>query len=58
MAHFVPFIIDTAARSPIGVTIAYGIKLSIDHDCGGTVTFEAKLPELAEIGRASCRERV
>ena len=22
MAHFVPFIIDTAARSPIGVTIA------------------------------------
>ena len=30
------------------VLIAYGIKLSIDHDCGGTVTFEAKVPELAE----------
>lgn len=29
------------------VLIAYGIKLSIDHDCGGTVTFEAKVPELA-----------
>ena len=28
--------------------IAYGIKLSIDHECGGTVTFEAKVPELAE----------
>lgn len=28
--------------------IAYGIKLSIDHECGGTVTFEAKAPELAE----------
>ena len=25
-----------------------GIKLSIDHGCGGTVTFEAKVPELAE----------
>ena len=25
-----------------------GIKLSIDHACGGTVTFEAKIPELAE----------
>ena len=24
------------------VLIAYGIKLSIDHECGGTVTFEAK----------------
>ena len=30
------------------VLIAYGIKLSIDHECGGTVTFEAKVPELAE----------
>lgn len=30
------------------VLIAYGIKLSIDHDCGGTVTIEAKVPELAE----------
>lgn len=30
------------------VLIAYGIKLSIDHGCGGTVTFEAKVPELAE----------
>ena len=30
------------------VLIAYGIKLSIDHECGGTVTFEAKAPELAE----------
>ena len=30
------------------VLIAYGIKLSIDHACGGTVTFEAKVPELAE----------
>ncbi len=30
------------------VLIAYGIKLSIDHDCGGTVTFEAKVPELGE----------
>lgn len=30
------------------VLIAYGIKLSIDHACGGTVTFEAKIPELAE----------
>lgn len=29
------------------VLIAHGIKLSIDHDCGGTVTFEAKVPELA-----------
>ena len=29
------------------VLIAYGIKLSIDHECGGTVTFEAKVPELA-----------
>lgn len=29
------------------VLICYGIKLSIDH-CGGTVTFEAKVPELAE----------
>lgn len=28
--------------------IAYGIKLSIDHDCGGTVTFEAKVLELVE----------
>lgn len=33
------------------VLIAYGIKLSIDHDCGGTVTFEAKVPELAECTR-------
>ncbi|MFR3223656.1 MAG: hypothetical protein ACLTOI_04155 [Faecalibacterium sp.] len=24
------------------VLIAYGIKLSIDHECGGTVTFEAQ----------------
>ena len=31
------------------VLIAYGIKLSIDHECGGTVTFEAKVPELAEL---------
>ena len=31
------------------VLIAYGIKLSIDHGCGGTVTFEAKVPELAEL---------
>ena len=30
------------------VLIAYGIKLSIDHECGGAVTFEAKVPELAE----------
>ena len=30
------------------VLIAYGIKLSIDHECGGPVTFEAKVPELAE----------
>ena len=30
------------------VLIAYWIKLSIDHECGGTVTFEAKVPELAE----------
>lgn len=30
------------------VLIAYGIKLSIDCGCGGTVTFEAKVPELAE----------
>ena len=30
------------------VLIAYGIKLSIDHACGGTVTFEAQVPELAE----------
>lgn len=30
------------------VLIAYGVKLSIDHECGGTVTFEAKVPELAE----------
>ena len=30
------------------VLIAYGIKLSIDHDCGGTVTFEAKVLELVE----------
>lgn len=30
------------------VLICYGIKLSIDHNCGGTVTFEAKVPELAE----------
>lgn len=30
------------------ILIAYGIKLSIDHGCGGTVTFEAKVPELAE----------
>lgn len=30
------------------VLIAYGIKLSIDHNCGGTVTFEAKVPELSE----------
>ena len=27
------------------VLIAYGIKLSIDHECGGTVTFEAKRPQ-------------
>ncbi len=30
------------------VLIAFGIKLSIDHECGGTVTFEAKVPELEE----------
>ena len=30
------------------VLIAYGIKLSIDHECGGTVTFVAIVPELAE----------
>ena len=28
--------------------IAYGIRLSIDHGCGDTVTFAAKVPELAE----------
>ena len=26
------------------VLTAYGVKLSIDHNCGGTVTFEAKFP--------------
>ena len=30
------------------ILIAYGIRLSIDHGCGDTVTFAAKVPELAE----------
>lgn len=30
------------------VLIAFGIKLSVDHDFGGDVTFEAKTTELAE----------
>lgn len=30
------------------VLIAFGIKLSVDHDFGGDVTFEAKTSELAE----------
>lgn len=30
------------------VLIAYGVKLSIDHNCGGTVTFFIKVPERAE----------
>ena len=28
--------------------LAFGIKLSIDNDFGGDITFEAKTPELAE----------
>lgn len=30
------------------VLIAYGVKSSIDHNCGGTVPFEAKVPERDE----------
>ena len=29
------------------VLMAFGIKLSIDHDFGGDIMFEAKTPELA-----------
>lgn len=37
------------------VLIAYGVKLSINHNCGGTVTFEAKIRKHTDRGEGECK---